>query len=212
MRRLVKLDEPEVLKDNASVWLKEWLADRENAAKRYRYRDRSIKAVLIRETHGKCVYCESKLGVTHPGETEHKIPSSKMPELHFQWSNLTRACTECNRRKNDFFDAMDGFIDPYVDEVEALLEHHGPVVFARNGDAKANVAIRTLELNSRESLVLSKTQELVELRDSVERYWAESDPTLREVLRLELINRAHPSKPYSAMVLECLARNGVYAT
>ena len=35
-----------------------------------------IKAALMKETHDKCAYCESKVGHNCPGDAEHKIPVS----------------------------------------------------------------------------------------------------------------------------------------
>jgi uncharacterized protein (TIGR02646 family) len=133
MRNLTKLEEPAVLAANAALWLEEFLPDQTNKTKRYRYRHADIKSTLRAETSDKCVYCESKLGHSAPGDIEHKVPSSKVPQLHFDWANLTLACQECNRRKNAFYLEHDGFLDPYVDDVEAMLEHHGPVVMWRTG-------------------------------------------------------------------------------
>src|SRR5262245_50482428 len=112
MRNLIKQPKPDILGENEDKWLEEYLADKNNHTKKYRYRHIDIKSSLRHETHDKCVYCESKLGHNTPGDIEHKIPSSKVDNLHFTWSNLTLACTECNRRKNNFYNNADGFIDP----------------------------------------------------------------------------------------------------
>lgn len=204
-----KGDEPEILVQNSAVWLEEWLADKGNHTKRYRYRHPDIRDALREETYNKCVYCESQIGIVHPGETEHKIPSSKNESKHFDWGNLTRACTECNRRKNAFYDANDGFIDPYDDDVESMLEHHGPMVFWKTVDPKAEVAVRLLELNSRVPLLLAKKDELMNLKDAICRYEAEQNPVLKEVLRLALVERAGPSSKYSAMIKTILKLNGI---
>lgn len=85
MRRITKSAIPQVLADNAAIWLTEYLADRESATKKFRYRHSEIKKALRSESGWKCVYCESKVGHNTPGDIEHKVPSSK-PEgehLHF---------------------------------------------------------------------------------------------------------------------------------
>lgn len=69
--------------------------------------------------HGKCVYCESDIGVNHPGDIEHWRPKNRVtdnegrpitiataegPQPHpgyywlaYEWSNLLFACEDCNR-------------------------------------------------------------------------------------------------------------------
>lgn len=209
MISLIKGEEPEVLAQNGAVWLAEWLADRDNQTKRYRYRHPEIRQALLAETSNKCAYCESQIGIAHPGETEHKVPSSKDEMRHFDWMNLTRACTECNRRKNAFYDEHDGFVDPYEDDVESLFEHHGPVVLWSTGSVKGEVAVRLLELNARVPLLLAKKDELMNLKDAICRYESEHDPVLKEVLRLALVERASPTSKYSAMAKTVVAQNGI---
>jgi 5-methylcytosine-specific restriction endonuclease McrA len=116
MRNLKKVPTPKILEDNVAAWLAEYLADKANPTKRYRYRNDDIKGALRDETGFKCIYCESKIGHNTPGDVEHKIPSSKVPEEHFTWTNLTIACTECNRRKNDYYETDEGFLDPYNED------------------------------------------------------------------------------------------------
>src|SRR4051794_22793171 len=123
MRRVSKLPAPAILAENAATWLAEFCEDPNSGARRYRYRAPEIKAVLREETASKCVYCESKIGHNCPGDVEHKVPSSRCRDLHFEWSNLTIACTECNRRKNAYYDPILPFLDPYEDPVEDLLLH-----------------------------------------------------------------------------------------
>ena len=200
---------PQVLSDNAANWLAEWLEDKSNATKRYRYRHSDIKEALNRETHDKCVYCESYLGVTHPGETEHKVPSSKDDSLHFEWLNLTRACNECNRRKNNYYEHDEGFVDPYQDDVLSFFEHHGPIVWWVNGNNRAEVAVRMLELNERAHLILSKRDALMSLKDALARYDKEEDPTLKGIMRLGLLKRAEPEHEYSAMIAAVLRLHGL---
>ena len=40
-------------------------------------RDKSIKEQILKETHGKCVYCESKISHVCPGDIEHILPKNK---------------------------------------------------------------------------------------------------------------------------------------
>lgn len=209
MRCMVKLPEPEVLRENAATWLEEFLQDIGNETKKTRYRHHEIKSTLKAETHDKCVYCESRIGHNTPGDIEHKVPSSKDRTKHFTWSNLTIACTECNRRKNAFYREYDGFLDPYLDLVDEFIEHNGPVVTSKPGQERGELFVSVLKLCSpdRLTLVTQKIQKICELQHVLERYNATTGP-LQEMLKRQLIEMAHPKSEYSAMVRDALRQKG----
>ena len=211
MRNLQKGVEPPVLEANAARWLEEFEADLGNSTKRYRYREPTIKDALKLETGEKCVYCESKIGHNTPGDVEHMIPTSKERRLHFTWLNLTIACTECNRRKNDFYRQHDGFLNPYLDDVEAQLEHHGPIVSWRAGSASGEVTVGTLELSSPErmSLVQRKIGKFNEMQHLLERFTSARPGVLRELLKRQLRAMTDKSAEYSAMIAAGLRAKGV---
>jgi 5-methylcytosine-specific restriction endonuclease McrA len=109
MIRVSKNSEPTILTLNAESWKKRLLqavADKDTQARHraeLRYRHHEIKEALLQETHGKCIYCESKIRHVSPGDIEHIKPKSLFPELCFAWTNLTLACSECNRCKLDYY-------------------------------------------------------------------------------------------------------------
>jgi HNH endonuclease len=211
MRKLEKLPCPEILSDNFDGWTAEYLADKTNSTKKYRYRHPSIKDVLKNETGWKCVYCESKIGHNTPGDIEHKIPSSKVENLHFAWGNLTVACGECNRRKNDYYEEGDEFLDPYVDDVENAIEHYGPVVGWRNGNERAEITVKTLELDTvvRFSLISRKIEKIEELNNVVERYAKEQNPTIRILMRKKIERMMDKTSEYSGMVKAIIEAKGL---
>lgn len=211
MRSLAKTNEPEVLSRNAGHWLAEFLADKTNRTKKYRYRDRDIKRALITETGAKCVYCESKIGHNTPGDIEHKIPSSKEPNMHFTWSNLTIACAECNRRKNDYYAEGDEFLDPYTDPVEEQLEHHGPLVLWKTNCSRAEITVKILELNThaRIELILRKIGVISDFTNLLERYSAETEDTLKKLLWKQIEEKTDRKSEYSAMLLSVLSAKGI---
>lgn len=210
MRNLLKLPKPAILAQHENEWLAAYLLDKKNSTNKYRYRHTDIKSCLKIETFEKCAYCESKIGHNTPGDVEHKIPSSKIENLHFTWDNLTIACTECNRRKNDFYSHQDGFLDPYQDDVETMLDHCGPVVTAKVGHPRAEVVVSILKLCSEEriELVKGKIRAIQALQNVLERYNATPDGALREVLRLQIIDLASPSSEYSSMIKHALCARG----
>lgn len=202
MRRLTKLPIPTVLADNATQWLMEYLADLSSATKRYRYRHEQIKSTLRDETGWKCAYCESKVGHNTPGDIEHKVPSSKNETLHFEWNNLTVACTECNRRKNDYYEQGEEFLDPYVDDVEACLLHLGPLVYPAPGHPRAEITVKILELDSgrRAALVDRKRDVLEKARALLELVSGAGSDMLRELRRDEVERMCNVDAEYSVMV------------
>jgi 5-methylcytosine-specific restriction endonuclease McrA len=211
MRKLNKITKPQILVENEDIWLEDLKLDPKNETKKFRYRHADIKKALKDETAEKYVYCESKIGHNTPGDIEHKIPSSKEPCKRFYWDNLTIACTECNRRKNDFYNSASGFVDPYIDDVEQILEHLGPIVTWRPGDTRAEVAVRILELcsESRFPLFKQKLSKINELMNVVERFLNEEDPVLKRLLEKQMKNMGDISAEYSAMVLSILKSKGL---
>ncbi|MGA9658335.1 MAG: HNH endonuclease, partial [Asticcacaulis sp.] len=182
-------------------WAAEFVADKTNVTKKYRYRHKDIKSSLVAETSNKCVYCESKIGHNTPGDVEHKIPSSIDADKHFEWDNLTVACTECNRRKNAYFSVEAPFLDPYVDDVESRLVHVGPVVCWAPGDATAEISVRTLEMHdsTRHQLIMRKIEAIDRLNNIVARIESEAKP-LKELLLLSLERMKSRNAEFSAMI------------
>ena len=210
MRCMVKLAEPDVLRDNGAQWLQDFLLDTKNKTNKYRYRHSDIKTALTNETHDKCIYCESKIGHNTPSDIEHKVPSSKDRSKHFMWANLTIACTECNRRKNDFYLQQDGFLDPYTDPVDDYLHHLGPIVTWKPGKERGELFVTTLELCSPERmrLVAQKIEKFAQLQHVLERYVSAPAGPLREMLKRQLGEMAGPKAEYSAMVRDALRQKG----
>jgi hypothetical protein len=201
MRKLDKHPIPALLAAQAAQWLADYLEDTSSNTRKYRYRAEEIKAALRDETGWKCVYCESKIGHNTPGDVEHKVPSSKQPTLHFSWENLTIACTECNRRKNDYYEQDAAFLDPYTDPVEEMLIHLGPLVFWRPGDERAEATVRTLALDTmeRRQLFQQKLDLLEKARNLLDLVTKASSP-LRALREDELRRMQDRRSEYSATV------------
>lgn len=214
MRNLLKVEEPDVLKQNNATWLTDYLADKRNSTKKYRYRHPEIKEALKQETGFKCVYCESKIGHNTPGDIEHKIPSSKDESFHFVWENLTIACTECNRRKNDYYETDNQFLDPYLDDVESCLEHHGPLVMWQSSNGSAEVSVRILELNSvkRQQLIEHKIAKIEEFSNLIERFLEQSNSTLKQLLWKQIEDTTNSKSEYSAMLQSVIQKKGINST
>ena len=202
MRNIQKLPEPQALLENKEVW-KAALETNPSDHNRDRYRHADIKQTLIKETHGKCVYCESKIGHNCPGDIEHKMPKSKRKDMIFEWTNMTIACTECNRRKGDYYDPNCMFLDPNTDDVENLVQHQGPVVFSKPGYHRSELTLRMIEINSisnRKSLIGRKIERLESVKNLVERIAGQQNRALKEFLLEELWQSCEVSSEFSGMI------------
>ena len=210
MRHLEKLSIPDVLNANCLDWTDQYKSDRTSKTKKYRYRHEDIKRTLIEETGGKCVYCESKIGHNTPGDVEHKTPSSANVDLHFDWNNLTIACTECNRRKRAYFDMLKPFLDPYSADVESRIMHLGPVVGWQPGDEPAEISVRMLELhdNSRAELIKRKIEAIDNLNNLVARYH-QVNGVMKDLLLLSIQRLKCRDSEYSGMLISVCERYGI---
>jgi len=101
-------------------------------------------------------------------------------------------------------------LDPYHDNPDEFLDHNGPVVTPRVGNARAEIFVETLKLCSDEriTLVMQKISKLQELQQVLVRYNAEPAGPLKEVLKRRLSDMAKPSAEYSAMVRDALRAKG----
>lgn len=211
MRKLTKALAPQVVTDNEEIWLEQLAADPNNDTKKSRYRHRFIKDAIRDEAHNKCIFCESKLGHNTPGDVEHYLPSSKHPQLRFNWLNLGLSCNECNRRKGAYCDDAVPFLNPFEHDVEARILHYGPIMSWVNGDQSAEVTIRKLELHgkNRNQLVNRKIERIHEVDRLMALYESCGNDVLKEMYYLELVEMAEPPSEFSGMVKSVLEKNGV---
>jgi hypothetical protein len=205
VRCLKKIAEPAVLATNHVQWLVDYRADKTNTTNRYRYRHAEIKLSIRLETGDKCVYCESKVGHNTPGDIEHKIASSVDDSRHFIWSNLTLACGECNRRKG-ILGADNDFLDPYVDDIDEVLIHLGPLVWWKTGEMKAEITVKTLKLHSweRSLLILRKIEKLAEVATLLGRLNGKLTGALLGLIEGEVREMTKVNAEYSGMVRAAL--------
>jgi hypothetical protein len=201
MRKLTKVSPPQSLIDNATQWLADLKANPKSSV-RLKYRQADVKEALMRETHSKCAYCESKIGHTSYGDVEHKKPTATNVDLHFEWTNMTLACGICNTLKSAYDDPSSPFLDPYSDDVEDLVVHLGPIALWKLGEGAAEVTVRMLQLNSmdRKELFARKTEKINELNNYCERFNEMQPGAVRDTLKKVIDAMAGPKAEFSAMV------------
>lgn len=194
---LAKTEEPDILKRNAIVWTQELLAkinSNEEPTKYLlgRYSDPQIKAALLKETHGKCAYCESPLRHVTYGDVEHIISKASQPSLRFAWHNLTIACDVCNTKKGD----AEGLVDPYQCDPTLLFDFYGDLIWAKFGIHNAELTEYKLELN-RPQLVERRRERIEYLRHMVAS--AMSKPTdVRDAMLRIAERETQAEAPFSA--------------
>lgn len=207
MIKLFKTHIPEILAANAAAWtltLKEKRAAGVEATQTElsRYRHPSIKAALLRETHGKCAYCESKIDHIAYGDIEHISPKSLDTERIFEWGNLTLACDICNTNKGSNFPFGQGLIDPYIKTPSEHFRIVGPAIFGNPGNDDARLTEATLKLN-RASLLERRQQKINSLREYVE-VIAKAPERLKSVLLEDLQAEISSEQEFSAIARDYL--------
>lgn len=117
---------PRQLLSNAAQWstrFKKILTGARNGDWATR-RAKKILALALRElAHGKCVYCESALGVTVDLEIDHYIAKTVRPDLAFEWTNLLPSCRLCNRPKLNH-DHGNSLLKPDIEDPEPFFWIH----------------------------------------------------------------------------------------
>ena len=163
------------------------------------YRDPNLKAHLVSESHGKCIYCESKITHVYHGDVEHIKPKSVFRTLQLDPSNLGFACAICNGAKSDFWDDATPILNPYEDEPDEHLIALGDFLVRRPGQNRARLTIERLELNR--PALLERRRERIELLQSLaDQYMQENAGPVRDLIRAELCRQANADKEYALFV------------
>lgn len=215
MIRLTKRTKPQVLVNNEVAWTTAYMvhinagtAAPDSLTKRYR--EPEIKSEIKLETSDKCAYCESKVTHIDFGDVEHIKPKckTKYPQLIFTWDNLTLACSICNNNKDDYDSPTAPIVHPYNDDPSAHLEPIGPFVFSRLGDPKGTATEGVLKLNRKE-LFFERKERIENLNPLLETWHRETDPSLKQLWKNQLLAEANADKEYSFVVLNYLRARGV---
>lgn len=206
MIRLRKGNPPTILVEKAAEWTEEYrkaLAAGGEITKtvRFRYRHKDVKAAIRLESHNKCIYCEGPIGF---GQTDHITPVSKRPDLVVAWTNLALVCPECNTHKSDYYDLALPLINPYVEDPAEFLLFLGPFVMAVAGNQRGQVTERQLKLN-RPDLFERRTRRLKMLEPLLHQWAAQPPGTLKDLLKVAILEEASDDKEYAATVRACLA-------
>ena len=205
MIKITKLPKPDILEKNDKKWTQEYQKALTGEIKltdtiKHRYNQEEIKKAVIKETHGKCAYCESKIQHISFSDIEHIIPKSKRPDLYVDWNNLTLACEVCNRtNKNNYYNTSDPLINPISENPDNSILALGAVIYKRPGNRKGEVTISILDLN-RTSLLEKRSEKLHSFELLVDKYVTETNPDLKAILKEQLLKEASAESEYSFII------------
>ncbi len=172
---------------------------------------RILREALYGLAHGKCVFCESALGVTSYFEIEHYTARTVDCEQCFEWTNLLPACRVCNGSKGNQ-DHGGQLLKPDIEDPEPLfwihpdtgrLEPHPALDEA--GRRRALETIRICNLQ-RPALCTQRAQMLADVGRWLRRL-AAADPDV-ELLREEWEQFSDPGREYKFVLRHMLRLQG----
>jgi hypothetical protein len=158
-----------------------------------------LKAHLVIEANGKCIYCESKVTHVYFGDIEHIRPKAKFPEERLDPENLGLACALCNNAKGEFWDEATPLLNPYADDPGEELIALGFLVTRRPGRNRARITVELLRLNR--PALLERRKERIELLQPLADQFMEEPPgPIKDLLRGELCRQAGNDQEYAMIV------------
>lgn len=162
------------------------------------YKHHSNKDALRETAYGKCMYCETRIDATYPGDVEHIKPKRNpaYKHLEFEWSNLGFVCWRCNNNKSDHYDENFPFIDPYIDEPTQHFDAMSQMIFPKLGDQRAEATIETIKLN-REQLTTARLEAIYYIKSAADSAMAATSPLVRQARLETLIQLCEPNAQYS---------------
>jgi hypothetical protein len=212
--KLTKGPKPAVLASNEVAWREEYArylrGDDVPQAARFRYRHGDIKNALRSECFDKCIYCESKISHTFPGETDHLAPVSKRPDLVVEWQNLAYVCTECNREKLDYYSEAEPLINPYSDLPSDYLIFYGPIVLQRAGNGKGYRTVQKLKLTSRMALIERRKERIEALQALLDLLVRTEPGHTRDLIAEQIRDACAADKEFSAFLTAFVYQSGVF--
>lgn len=201
MVKLTKESEPKYLSKNKFSFTKRLIEslNTDNGRKRSKnllkkYNHPEITSALKRESHGKCIYCESKLAHISFPHIEHIKPKSKYPDLTFDYNNMGLSCQVCNHNKSDKYDLNNPIVNPYVDDPNQFFEPNGAFIFTKND--RARWTCDSIGLN-RPDLLEARRERIQTLSKLFKILRQSNNDLLKDLIRQEILIEIKKDKEYS---------------
>ncbi|QCJ69212.1 hypothetical protein C9446_04655 [Providencia heimbachae] len=209
MIKLIKLTEPDVLSRNFNKWTEQHLSNITSGINssdylKTRYSHADIKEQLIKETNGKCAYCESKLLHIHHGDIEHIYPKSLDESKRFLWINLTLSCEICNQNKTNLDPNLNNIQDPYSGNPEEVIVFCGSLAL---GSGVKGLSTHTILDLNRKQLIEKRQEKLEKILLIFSQICTKALPkTVRQAIYNDMIkNETSSDKEYSSMVKNAIS-------
>jgi len=102
-------------------------------------------------------------------------------------------------------------LDPYNDDVERVVEHYGPIMGWAAGNSRAEITVKTLELDTdvRFSLVSRKIEKIEELNNLMERYVKDENQGIKELMNQKIRRMMDKKSEYSGMIVSIIKAKGL---
>jgi hypothetical protein len=165
------------------------------------YKHPKNKAALKDASHGKCMYCESKVSHVDYAHVEHIKPkdSGLFPELKFVWSNLGYSCALCNGKKSNKYFPDAPFINPYDEDPGDHIFAFGAFLFNKNGSERGEITIREIGLN-RPALVEQRSNKISSISKAIDACCRTTSTHLRASALQAIKEEAAADREFSAVV------------
>lgn len=178
-----------------------------------------IKERLLEMSHGKCCYCECKLGEESKYmEVEHFHDKSNYPDEVVNWNNLLPSCRTCNAAKSDHDTVTTPIVDPSIDDPYIHLGFRDFRYRAKTVIGKETIVL--LNLNDyqkhclpRFEICQSLERKMEDLLDDVKRISSTSKTREKNRVRnnvIELLQECQCNQSYTAIKVTTMLNNPDY--
>lgn len=172
------------------------------------YRDKDVRDALRDLGHGKCAYCESRIGGVAAREVEHYRPKGGVKgEKHsgywwlaFRWDNLLPTCRGCNQRLGSYLVTPEMTPDDIAELRKAKPTTYGKGTFFPIGGTRAVCATDNHDLE--DPLLMDPTR-----RDPGPELVWRSDGAFSVIVPAR--DAAGATSPYGEHTIACCALNRV---
>ncbi|SPF49287.1 hypothetical protein SBA4_4030016 [Candidatus Sulfopaludibacter sp. SbA4] len=169
----------------------------------------ALRKPLLALTHGKCAFCETRLGKDVYPQIEHYVSRKVAPRRAFEWRNLLPVCQMCNVSKGHSDHARD-LLKPDDEDPEPYFRigPEGEITphprLDESGKRRADKTIRLCDL-TRGGLQVSRSEVAQQVR-----WWLDRSAGLANGLNQEIEEWKHLSDPrmeYKLVVRHVLTQN-----
>ncbi|MDD0822633.1 HNH endonuclease [Bacillus cereus] len=202
--------------------LRKKLTDKFKETNKDVWKSKYITKPLIEMSHGKCVFCECRLGEEGKYmEVEHFYPKSLYPDKVVLWGNLFPICSRCNKAKRNHDTLNYPIINPCLNNPKDHLYFENFNIFGKDSSPLGSLTEIVLNLNDTlqvvtprfqvGTLVIQKLKEIAKMVKRYDRRYASVGDDHDIVNKTQaLLQHALPRMEYSATVATVIVSSRFY--